>query len=151
VTSRVPNPTADPIVDRLGDPDNQPETADVIELVGFVGPGRPGRLRIHPDRALQRWLEVPEGAVVDSQRVDPGNELSRSVIWVDRQTMLEQIFEAAPGQSDGRLDNVAQVLADVPFSTWNLIPETRLDAADLLGLIAYVEGGEEEPRGGGYR
>jgi hypothetical protein len=149
VSPRVPNPTADPIVARLADPANQPDVADVIELVGYIGPGRPGNLRIFPDRKLQRWLEVAEGAVVDSQRIEPGNELSRSAIWVDRQTMLEEIFEAAPGQSDGRLDEVARVLADVPFSTWNLIPETRLDAADLLGLIAYGEG-EEETRGG-YR
>lgn len=149
MSPRVPNPTADPIVARLADPANQPDVADVIELVGYIGPGRPGNLRIFPDRKLQRWLEVAEGAVVDSQRIEPGNELSGSAIWVDRQTMLEEIFEAAPGQSDGRLDEVARVLADVPFSTWNLIPETRLDAADLLGLIAYGEG-EEETRGG-YR
>jgi hypothetical protein len=143
VSPRIPTPPADPIVDRLTQPENRPETEDVIELVGYIGPGRGDGFRIYPDRALQRWIEVP--AVVDSQRIDPDDELSQSVIWVKRQTMLEPIFQGEPGQSDGRLDTVAEVLADAPFSTWNLIPETRLAAAQLLDLIAY--GVEEEPIG----
>jgi hypothetical protein len=137
VSPRVPDPSPDPIVDRLGDPANQPDTEDVIALNGFIGPGAAGGFRIHADRGLQRWVEVP--AIVDSQQVDPGDELSRSVVWVDRQMMLEDLFEGAPGQSDGRLANVKRELGVVPFSTWNLIPETRLAAADLLGLIAYGE------------
>jgi hypothetical protein len=143
VSPRNPTPAADPTVDRLGDPNNLPDAEDVIALVGFVGPGREDGFRIHPDRDLQRWLEVP--ALVDSQRVDPEDELSRSVVWVNREMMLEQIFEGAPNESDGRLQDVANVLVDAPFSTWNLIPETRLAAAILLGLIAY---GEEEQIGG---
>jgi hypothetical protein len=137
VSPRDPDQPPDPIVDRLRDPANQPDAEDVIALKGFIGPGPGGGFRIHPDRDLQRWLEVPE--IVDSQQVNPGDELSRSVVWVDRQIMLEEIFEVAPGQSDGRLDEVKRDLGDVPFSTWNLIPETRLAAADFLGLIPYGE------------
>jgi hypothetical protein len=137
VSPRITDPPADPMVDRLGDPANQPDTEDVIALNGFIGPGAAGGVRIHPDRDLQRWLEVP--AIVDSQQVNPGDELSRSVIWVDRQMMLQDLFEASPGVSDGRLDDVKRDLGDVPFSTWNLIPETRLAAASFLGLIPYGE------------
>ena len=137
MSPRVPDPPPDPIVDRLGDPANEPDTEDVIALNGFIGPGAAGGFRIHPDRDLQRWVEVP--AIVDSQQLNPGDALSRSVVWVDRQTMLEEIFEASPGVSDGRLDDVKRALADPPFSTWNLIPETRLAAAELLGLLPYGE------------
>jgi hypothetical protein len=137
VSPRIPDPSPDPIVGRLGDLDNEPDAEDVIALNGFVGPGAAGGFRIHPDRDLQRWLEVP--AIVDSQQVNHGDELSRSVVWVDRQMMLEDLFEGEPGQSDGRLDDVKRDLGDVPFSTWNLIPETRLAAADFLGLIPYGE------------
>jgi len=133
--TRMPNPPPDPIVGRLGDPANLPDTEDVLALIGFVGPGRDGGLRIHADRDLQRWLEIPAGATKDSQQIDPGDELSRSVVWVDRQTMLLPIF--TPAQSDG-LD---EAFAGAPLSTWNLIPETRLVAAQLLDLIPYGEEG----------
>jgi hypothetical protein len=137
VSPRVPDPSPDPIVDRLGDPANQPDTEDVLALNGFIGPGAAGGFRIHPDRDLQRWLEV--SAIVDSQPVNPGDELSRSVVWVDRRIMLEEIFEESPGVSDGRLGAAREALENPPFSTWNLIPETRLAAAELLGLLPYGE------------
>lgn len=132
MNGRNTSPTDDPIVARLRTGPESPDTEDTVALVGYVGSGRNGTIRIHPDRNLQRWLEVP--AVVDSQRIDPNDALSRSVIWVDREMMLQEIFADAEGANDGRLPNVADVLADVPFSTWNLIPETRLEAARLLNL-----------------
>lgn len=132
MNGRITSPTDDPIVARLRTGPQSPDAEDVVALVGYVCPGRSGAIRIHPDPNLQRWLEVP--AVVDSQRIDPDDELSRSVIWVDREMMMEEIFADAEGANDGRLANVAEVLAEVPFSTWNLIPETRLEAARLLEL-----------------
>jgi hypothetical protein len=127
----------DPIIERLRKPGDAVETEDVIALVGFVGPGRNGTVRIHPDYAARRYLEVPE--IVDREPLEPGNELSPSRIWVDRLTMLEPIFENPDGENDGRLTDVANVLADAPFSVWNLIPETRLVAASMLDLIPYDE------------
>ena len=52
---------------------------------------------------------------------------------------LEEIFEESPGVSDGRLGAAREALENPPFSTWNLIPETRLAAAELLGLLPYGE------------
>jgi hypothetical protein len=140
VSPRNPTPTTDPIVERLGDPQNLPDAEDVIKLIGFVGPGRPGSFRIHPDGDLQRWLEVPEGAIVDSQQIDPGNELGRSVIWVDRQTMMQPILDE--DVIEEVFAQVKELLGPAPLSIWNLIPETRLDVADLLDLVPYE--GEEE-------
>jgi hypothetical protein len=142
VSPRIPDPPADPIVERLGQPGNLPETEDVIALIGYVGLGQDHRRRLYADRELQRWVEVP--AILDSQRLDPDDPLSRSVVWVARTTMMQPIFENEHGENDGRLPEVEQVLAGVPFSVWNLIPETRLTAAGLLGMIPY---GEDEERG----
>jgi hypothetical protein len=132
---RIVTRDPDPIIERLRKPSEEVETEDVISLVGFVGPGRNGTVRIRPDLDAQRFLEVP--AIVDRQPLEPGNELSRSRIWVLRETMLEPIFENEAGENDGRLTDVAAVLADAPFSVWNLIPETRLVAASMLDLIPY--------------
>jgi hypothetical protein len=142
VSPRHVPPTTDPIVERLGDPENLPDAEDVIKLIGFVGPGRPGSFRIHPDGDLQRWLEIPEDALVDSQQVDPGDELSRSAIWVDRETMLQPILDE--DVIEEVLAQVKELLGPAPLSIWNLIPETRLEAARLLELIPYEgeEGGE---------
>jgi hypothetical protein len=127
----------DPIIDELRTDDVEVE--DVISLVGFVGPGRDGSVRIRPDYSGQRFLELP--SIVHRQLLEPRNPLSRSRIWVDRMTMLEPIFENQDGQNDGRLPEVANLLAGAPFSVWNLIPETRLVAASMLDLIPYDEEG----------
>lgn len=127
----------DPLIARLRKPGDDVETEDVIALVGFVGPGRDGTVRIRPDYDGQRYLELP--GIVHRELLEPGNELSPSRIWVDRLTMLEPIFENEVGENDGRLSEVANVLAGAPFSVWNLIPETRLVAADMMDLIRYDE------------
>ncbi len=134
MSPRIPNPSDDPIVGRLRKPDS-PDVEDAISLVGYVGPGANGAIRVYDGRDLARWLEVP--AILDSQPLTPGDELSPSVVWVERRTMLEPLFESPPGEDDGRIDAATEALGDVPFSTWNLIPETRYISARMLGLIPY--------------
>lgn len=146
--SRTPNPTPDPIVGRLLKQERPGETdaEDVLALVGFVGPGRQDGRRIHPDRHLQRWLELPDGAIVDSQRIDSEDELSRSVVWVRRSVMTEPVLQA--DVDDGLFDQVLELLDSAPFSAWNLLPETRMVAARLLGLIPYGDEPEQTGEGG---
>jgi len=135
VSPRIDHPPDDPIVGRLRKPESR-EVEDVLSLVGYVGPGRDeGRVKIFANRDLANWLEVP--AIIDSQPLTPGDELSPSVVFVDREMMLEPIFETEAHEDDGRLDAVTEAFGDVPFSTWNLIPETRYIAARLIGLIPY--------------
>jgi hypothetical protein len=141
VSPRIPDPPDDPIVDRLRKP-GSPDVEDAIALIGYVGPGTDGAIRIYDGRDLQRFLEVP--SVLDSQRVYPDDALSPSVVWVDRATMLDPIFEQ-DGQDDGRIDAAVQALGNVPFSTWNLIPETRYICARMLDLIPYAEEGAGGP------
>jgi hypothetical protein len=133
VSDRRPSPPDDPIVGRLRDPSSR-EVADVLSLVGYIGREEDG-FRIFANRDLANWLEVP--AIIDSQPVNPGDELGPSVVFVDREMMLRPIFETDAHEDDGRLDAVTEAFGDVPFSTWNLIPETRYIAARLLGLIPY--------------
>jgi hypothetical protein len=143
--NRFPDP--DPIVGRLHRNETGPDAEDVVALVGYIGPGRlppdadpddPEQrpLRIFADNELSRWLDVPRGAVVDTQRVNEEDELSPSVIWVDRPTMFAEIDW---GPVTEVLDN-----SDFkpPLSTWNLIPETPLVAASLMGMLWHGEGGD---------
>ena len=149
---RVPAPDEAVIVDRLrrpGDP-GEPRpiaTEEVIALVGFVGPGKDGDLRLYPDVNLQRWMDFQPGDIVDSQPLHPDPEderrgrhplEGRHVVWVRRETMIDQpVFD--PG-------SLSQ--ADFPFvgsemSTWPLIPQDRYLAAQLLDLVP----APDEPQG----
>lgn len=152
--NRFPDP--DPIVQNLLQEEDGTDTEQVVALVGFVGNGRVDpddpehplseeertRLRIHADRNLQRWLEVPRRAVVDVQQLEPESVFTRSVVWVCNDAMVEDLFQP---------DDVTQIAnafnaAGAPYSTWNLIPETRLVTAGLLDLIWY----EDDEEGGSY-
>jgi hypothetical protein len=136
---RNDNPEPDPLVALL-------DSFDVVSLVGYVGEGRTPSgysqpsLRIHPDRNLQRWLEIPRDKVIHSQQIDSEDTLTRSIVWVDHSTMVEPIL------SEEDVDAVAAALEPAPLSTWNLIPNTRLVAANLLGLIW----DEEDEEGGSW-
>jgi hypothetical protein len=150
VSDRERFPDPDPVVARLREGPTDAE--DVLALVGFVGPGRmpPGEdegappdderrsLRMHADTDLQRWLEIPRDAVVHSQQVEPGEDLTRSIVWVKRPEMNEPIL------SDDQADALDRALDPAPLSGWNLIPETRLVAASMLGLLPYEEGWDEK-------
>lgn len=152
--NRFPDP--DPIVQNLLQEGNSSDTEQVVALVGFVGNGRVDpedpenplsqeertHLRIHADRNLQRWLEVPRPAVVDVRQLEPDSVFTRSVVWVCNETMVEDLFVPDDVTAIGNAFNVA----GAPYSTWNLIPETRLVAAALLDLIWY----EDEEEGGSY-
>ena len=135
---RVPNPEPDPLVERLTRAAN--ETEDVVALVGYVGPNREGNLRIYADHHLQRWLEIPAGKVKDSIRIDGDDPFGgRTVIWVERDTMTAEVFDA---EVLSALDQ--RFLGSARMSTWPLIPDSRIVAAEMLGLLAtwdeYQEG-----------
>ena len=127
------SPDPDPLVESL-------EGEDVVSLIGFFErPGEDGpTVRIHSDQNMQRWLEIPHDAVVYRQPFDLGDGFIRSKVWVKREVMVE------PMVTDEVFANILAALEPAPLSSWNLIPETRLVAADLLGMIR----SEREERGG---
>ena len=122
---RVPNPDPDPLVPRV-----RSGSEDVVALVGFVGEGAEGHLRIYADHHLQRWLDIPADAVVDSVRIEDDDPLGgRTMIWVAREAMAADVFDP---DVFGALE--AHFL-DGGMSTWPLIPDTRYVAAAILGLL----------------
>lgn len=147
MSPRTPFRDPDPMPGRLRKP-GEIETEDTIALIGFVVPTELPQderdpeeplpeptLRIGPDSEGQRWLDIPFAAVKDRQQLEPGSELTRSVVWVEREVMMQPLFTDEQGSA------IAGALDGAPLSTWNLIPETRLVAAYLLNLIPYEEGG----------
>jgi hypothetical protein len=139
VPERNPDPDPDPLVTRLTRTGN--ETEDMVALVGYIGPLQGGFRRIYADHHLQRWLEIPDGKIVDSVRIDTDDELGgRTVIWVRRDAMTTEVFHA------GVLEAMESYFAEEHggMSTWPLVPDNRLVAADLLGLLPSWERGEYE-------
>lgn len=135
MSPRIPEPLPDDIVTRLGQEGQPHETEDVIALIGFVGHLRDSHLRLYPDEHLQRWMEVPLGEIVDSYAIDPEAEHHRTVIWVRREWMLEEMFE------DTVFEALREQFTGAWMSTWPLIPDSRYIAARMLDLVAHDDEG----------
>jgi hypothetical protein len=123
-------PPISPIVERLLK-NGSNETEDVMALVGFVGPGRGGDVRLYPDIDFQRWMDIPPGDIVDSSPLDADHTglAGRTVVWVRQETMFQPVFK-----QDSFLDFEAD-FAGSWMSTWPLIPSTRYVAAQILDLL----------------
>ena len=131
MSERDPNPAPNPLVTRLTKAGSENETEDVVALIGYVGAGQEGHVRLYPELDLNRWLDVPAGDIVDSTPVAAGDALGdRTVIWVRREAMLAPIFK------DTVLDALDAELDGAGMSTWPLVPGSRYVAAELLDLIA---------------
>jgi hypothetical protein len=138
VNSDPRRPPNSDIIERLRD-DETGQPMEVTALVGFIGSGRGGAVRVYPDEEGQRWMDVPLERVVsyasfgevDARR--PG----RTVVWVDREWMRDPVFR------EDALTDFSAFFAeeDSWISTWQLIPASRLVAADMLGLLADLPGG----------
>ena len=129
MADRNPKPTPDLIVERLRTDPDDPEQ-DYITLLGFIGEGPAGHVRIHPRPDLQAFMDIPDADVVDSLAVDHSRDaLVRTVVWVRRESMYQSLFKETV------LATLEGELVDVQMSVWSLIPETRYVAAELLGLV----------------
>jgi hypothetical protein len=134
VSERQRDPARHEIVTRLRN-DQTGETEPAVALLGFVGDGRDANhIRLYPDVAYQRWMDIPTSDIVDSSEFDAQG---RTVVWVDRDSLNQPLFTPDTIQAlDGRY-------AGPWISTWALIPDSRYVAAQLLDLVAPY-GGEEE-------
>jgi len=131
VSERDPNPAPSPLVTRLTKAGSDYETEDVVALIGYVGTGQEGHVRLYPELDLNRWLDLPAGDIVDSATVAAGDALrARTVVWVRRDAMLAPMFK------DSVLDALEAELAGAGMSTWPLVPGSRYVAAELLDLVA---------------
>jgi hypothetical protein len=134
VNDDKPIPKSSPIVEALLKEESI-ETEDVMALVGFVGPGRNGDVRLYPDIDFQRWMDIAPDEIVDHSPLtafNPGR-LDRTVVWVRREAMMSPVFKPES------LKNFKDDFAGSWMSTWPLIPQTRLLAAQLLNLVPDLE------------
>jgi hypothetical protein len=132
-------PVSDIVKDLLkeGSPD---ETQDVTALIGFVGPGRNGDIRLYPDLDFQRWMDIPEKAIAGFSDLDSDaiQLTGRTVVWVQHDWILEPVFK------EESLVDFADDFTGSWISTWPLIPQTRLVAAELLDLTPSLTAGAQE-------
>ncbi len=128
MSERNRNPDPYPVLERLKQPASDNETEDVIAIEGFVGPRlEDGPLRLFADEYGQRFLEIPFDDFIDAEPI-PDDE--RMMVYVKRQVMVDDLFDA---------ENVLEALEaqrnGPPLSLWPFIPENRLIAAELLGML----------------
>jgi hypothetical protein len=129
VSERDPNPAPNPLVTRLTKAGSENETEDVVALIGYVGTGQEGHVRLYPELDLNRWLDLPAGDIVDSVPVAGDALRDRTVVWVRREAMLAPMFK------DTVLDALEAELEGAGMSTWPLVPGSRYVAAELLDLV----------------
>jgi hypothetical protein len=138
VSERERNPTPHPVACRLRRQASN-DTEDVVALVGFLGAWETGApFRLYSDLSFQRWMEFPDDpeVVVDTWQ-NPADVSGRLTIWVNREVLLQPIAS----------DEVVNALEDGlggGMSAWPFVPENRLVAASLLGLVPRWADGEYE-------
>ena len=147
---RTPDPH--PQLERLVKPDAAPEVEDVVALVGFVGPRDPeGPLRLYADEDGQRYIEIPFADFVDSEPV-PDDKRQRTRIYVKRALMTDHTFgdpDPDPESPQSQmLQNLQDAVVGPTLSLWQFLPQNRLVAAELLGMLPEVEWRRFEPETG---
>jgi hypothetical protein len=137
VSERNRNPDPHPVLDRLKRPESENETEDVISIVGFVGP-RPenGPLRLFADEEGQSYLEIPFEDFVDAEEI-PGDDRMR--IYVKRQLMVANTFGDPGVQQAQVLQALHNSVLGPPMSLWQFLPQNRLTAAEMLGMLPAYE------------
>lgn len=133
MSERNRNPDPHPLLARLSKPESA-ETEDVISIVGFVGTRDPdGPLRLFADEEGQRYLDIPFDHLVDSEPV-PYDDRGRTRVFVKRGLMTDNAFEA-----EDVLPALEEKLLGPPMSLWQFLPQNRLVAADMLGMLPEYE------------
>jgi hypothetical protein len=130
VSDRNDDPEPHPLVVRLTSTGNDVE--DVISLVGFVGLEADGNRRIFADAGLQRYLDIPATDLIHAEEL-PEEEGGRMRVYVRREAMNAAIFD------DGTLEALEGKILGARMSTWQFLPENRIVAAEVLGLLPRAE------------
>jgi hypothetical protein len=144
VNGDVSIPPSSEIVTGLLKDDPPDETKEVLALVGYVGPGRNGDVRLYSDIDVQRWMDIPQADIVGHCPLDAisSGKLGRTVVWVRQDSMFEPVFNA-----QSVLQALQSNFAGSWISTWPLIPGTRMVAAEFLDLLPRLTQGENRQGG----
>lgn len=131
MSERNRNPNPHPVLDRLKKDGTENETEDVISLVGYIGPRlADGPMRLFADEEGQSFLEFEFDDFVDAEEIS-GDERMR--IYVKRKALVDNAFE------EDVLDALAPKVVGRPMSLWQFLPQNRLVAAEMLGMLPAYE------------
>ena len=109
------------------------DVEDVIALVGFMGDvGPDGNRRIFADENRQCYMDIPDDLIRAEEL--PGDELGRMRVYVRREQ-----WAAQPAFNDDALDALDATVNGAGVSTWAFLPDNRIVAAQMLGLLAEDE------------
>lgn len=148
MSERNRNPDPHPALVRLAKPGNTDETEDVISIVGFVGPrAEDGPVRVYADEDGQRYLDITFEAFIDSEPV-PDDERGRTRIYVKRELMVANTFGDPATDQAQMLQTLQGSIEGPSMSVWQFLPQNRLVAADMLGMLPEEEWRRYEPEGG---
>jgi hypothetical protein len=111
------------------------ESPDLLALAGYLGPahgeGAEGRVRLHADASMNRWVELDRNIIKHRVRLTPpkGVLAPLSVIWVESSELEQQRFDAPPWVEMDFLND----RADLYFEP----PRTMLEAVEYMKMPAY--------------
>jgi hypothetical protein len=138
VSERNRNPDPHPVLVRLA-------SEDVVSLVGFVGPREPeGPVRLYADEDGQRYMDIPFEDFIDAEPV-PYDERGRTRIYVKRDLMVANTFGDPQTQQMQVVQSLQDSIDGPTMSVWQFLPQNRLVAAEMLGMVPRDEWSGYEP------
>ena len=139
MSERNRNPDPHPALVRLAKPGNPDETEDVISIVGFVGLREPeDTVRVYADEEGQRFLDISFDDFVDSEPL-PDDERGRTRIYVKRELMVANTFGDPETAQEQMLQTLRDSIDGPTMSVWQFLPQNRLVAAEMLGMLPEEE------------
>ena len=116
--------TPDELVQALA-PDTQ--ELDAFALIGFLGGGRAGHVRLYQDHELKVWVDIPEADIIHRRRIPAELDTfgGRSIIWVKGEALRTAV-------DPGLVEALAEQFRIGPLAAENLLPRTLEHALDRL-------------------
>ena len=125
---RNTTPDPHPLIDLLSAPDSN-DAEDAMSLIAYVGRRGPnGELRLFADREAQRFLDIEEADFIHAEEI-PEDEHGRMRIYVKRSAMVEEAFDS---DAEAALESA---IVGPKMSVWQFLPENRIIAAGMLGML----------------
>lgn len=134
MSERNRDPDPHPSVSRLVKPGTVNEPEDVISIVGFNAErDEHGTLRLFAEEECQRYLDIPDGDFIHAEAV-AGDERGRMRIYVRRDLMTRNLF-GTDEETEAVLACIDGGIVGAGLSTWQFLPQNRVVAAGLMGML----------------
>lgn len=114
------------------------DAEDSMSLIGYVGKrGSNGELRLFADEEAQRYMDIPAEDFIHAEEI-PDDEHGRMRIYVKRAMMVQEAFGP---DAENELKNA---IVGPKMSVWQFLPDNRIIAAGVLGMLPPDHVYEEE-------